>query len=78
MKIDKVDKEILRLLQHDGRLPTSHIAEKLNISIPTVTERIKKMQDTNIIDGIHASIDPKKLGLDVSALIIVSNLRDPL
>jgi len=71
MKIDKVDKEILRLLQHDGRLPASHIAEKLNISIPTVTERIKKMQDTNIIDGIHASIDPKKLGLDVSALITV-------
>jgi len=71
MKIDKVDKKILRLLQYDGRLPASHIAEKLNISIPTVTERIKKMQDTNIIDGIHASIDPKKLGLDVSALITV-------
>ncbi len=71
MKLDKVDKEILSLLQHDGRLPASHIAEKLSISIPTVTERIKKLQDTNIIDGIHASIDPKKLGLDVSALITV-------
>ncbi len=71
MKIDKVDKKILRLLQHDGRLPASHIAEKLDISIPTVTERIKKLQDSNIIDGIHASIDPKKLGLDVSALITV-------
>ena len=71
MKIDKIDKEILKLLQYDGRLPASHIADKLNISIPTVTERIKKLQDTNIIDGIHAAIDPKKLGLDVSALITV-------
>ena len=71
MKVDKVDIEILRLLQHDGRLPASHIAEQLNISIPTVTERIKKLQDTEIIDGIHASINPQKLGLDVSALITV-------
>ena len=71
MKVDKVDIEILRLLQHDGRLPASHIAEQLNISIPTVTERIKKLQDTKIIDGIHASINPQKLGLDVSALITV-------
>ena len=71
MKVDKVDIEILRLLQHDGRLPASHIAEQLSISIPTVTERIKKLQDTEIIDGIHASINPQKLGLDVSALITV-------
>ena len=71
MKVDKLDIEILRLLQHDGRLPASHIAEQLNISIPTVTERIKKLQDTEIIDGIHASINPQKLGLDVSALITV-------
>ena len=71
MKVDKVDIEILRLLQHDGRLPASHIAEQLNISIPTVTERIKKLQETEIIDGIHASINPQKLGLDVSALITV-------
>ena len=71
MKVDKVDIEILRLLQHDGRLPASHIAEQLNISIPTVTERIKKLQDIEIIDGIHASINPQKLGLDVSALITV-------
>ena len=71
MKVDKVDIEILRMLQHDGRLPASHIAEQLNISIPTVTERLKKLQDTEIIDGIHASINPQKLGLDVSALITV-------
>ncbi len=71
MKIDKIDEKILTLLQSDGRLPASHIAEKLDISIPTVTERIKKLQDTGIIEGFHASLNPKQLGLDVSALITV-------
>ena len=71
MKIDNTDRKILELLQEDGRIAASHIADKLNISIPTVTERIKKLQDSGIIQGIHAVLDPKKLNLDVSALITV-------
>ncbi|MBL50490.1 MAG: AsnC family transcriptional regulator [Candidatus Marinimicrobia bacterium] len=71
MKIDNIDRKILELLQEDGRIAASHIADKLNISIPTVTERIKKLQDSGIIQGVHAVLDPKKLNLDVSALITV-------
>ena len=69
MKIDKTDKQILALLQQDGRVSASNIASKLNISIPTVTDRIKKMQDSGIIKGIHAVLDPKPLGLDLAAII---------
>ena len=71
MKIDTTDQKILNLLQEDGRIAASHIADKLDISIPTVTERIKKLQESGIILGIHAVLDPKKLDLDVSALITV-------
>ena len=71
MKIDNTDRNILNLLQEDGRIAASHIADKLDISIPTVTERIKKLQDSGIIQGIHAVLDPKKLDLDVSAIITV-------
>ena len=71
MKIDDTDLKILNLLQEDGRIAASHIADKLDISIPTVTERIKKLQESGIIQGIHAVLDPKKLDLDVSALITV-------
>ena len=69
MKIDITDKKILNLLQQDGRVSASHIATELNISIPTVTDRIKKLQDYGIINGIHAVLDPKSLGLDVAAII---------
>ena len=69
MKIDNTDKKILNLLQKDGRVSASHIAIELDISIPTVTDRIKKLQDCGIINGIHAVLDPKPLGLDVAAII---------
>ena len=69
MKIDNTDKNILNLLQQDGRISASNIANKLDISIPTVTDRIKKLQDFGIINGIHAVLNPKSLGLDVAAII---------
>ena len=50
-------------------MPMSHIADELSISVPTVTERIKKLQEAGVIQGIHAVLDPKTLGLDVAALI---------
>ena len=71
MKIDTTDRKILNFLQENGRIAASHIADKLDISIPTVTERIKKLQESGIIQGIHAVLNPKKLELDISALITV-------
>ena len=69
LKVDNTDRKILELLQSDGRMPLSHIADELSISVPTVTERIKKLQESGVIQGIHAVLDPKTLGLDVAALI---------
>ena len=69
MKIDKIDKKILDILQQDGRSSASNIANEIDISIPTVTDRIKKLKEFGIIKGIHAVLDPKPLGLDVAAII---------
>ena len=71
MKIDLVDKNILNILQQDGRVSASNIANELDISIPTVTDRIKKLQDSGVIKGIYAVLDPKSLGLDVAAIITI-------
>ena len=42
--LDEIDKKILKYLQKDGRGTASKIAEKLNLTVPTITERIKKLQ----------------------------------
>ena len=71
MKIDDLDRKILDYLQQDARIAASHIADELNISIPTVSERVKKLTESGVIKGFHASIDPRMLGLDVSAIITI-------
>ena len=71
MKIDDLDRKILDFLQKDGRMAASHIADDLDISIPTVTDRIKKLSESGVIKGFQVTLDPKLLGLDVSAIITV-------
>ena len=71
MKIDDLDRKILDFLQKDGRMAASHIANELDISIPTVTDRIKKLSESGVIKGFQVTLDPKLLGLDVSAIITV-------
>ena len=71
MKIDDIDRKIVDFLQKDGRMAASHIADELDISIPTVTDRIKKLSESGVIKGFQVTLDPKLLGLDVSAIITV-------
>ena len=71
MKLDNIDKKILIELQRSGRESASHIAEKINLSVPTITERIRKLQDSGVILGFQAIVDPMTLGLDVAAIITI-------
>ncbi len=77
LEIDSTDKRILDILQLDGRVSASHIAEIIGMSVPAVSERIKKLQDIGVITGFQAKVDHKKIGLDVTALItIISESSD--
>ena len=67
--IDKVDHRILEILQNTGRDSASHIAAEIGMSVPAVSERIHKLEENGIISGYEAIVDPKKVGLDVAALI---------
>ena len=67
--IDNVDHKILEILQNTGRDSASHIANEIGMSVPAVSERIHKLEENGIISGYEAIVDPKKVGLDVAALI---------
>ena len=71
MHLDENDSRILDILQIDGRAPASHIASEIGMSVPAVGERIKKLVDSGIIRQFKAVVDPRKVGLDVAALITV-------
>ena len=71
VKLDQVDREILKVLQIDGRSSASSIADQIGMSIPAVTDRIKKLQDSGVILGFTSLLNYRKVGLDVSAFITV-------
>ena len=71
MKIDRIDRQILISLQEDGRKTASEIAKELNLTVPTITERIRKLQEGSVIQAFQAVIDPRSVGLDVTAMITV-------
>ena len=71
VQLDQIDRDILSLLQQNGRASASYIAEEIHMSIPAVAERIKKLQESGIIVGFTAVLDHRKVGLDVTAFITV-------
>ena len=71
ISLDELDKKILSILQKNARNSVSNIAEKINLSVPATSDRIKKLEDLDIIKGYKAIINAQKMGLDLSALITI-------
>lgn len=70
-RIDEIDVRILQLLQERGRIKRNEIAEEVSLSVPSVSERLKKLEERGVIEGYHAVLNPKRVGLDISAFIRV-------
>ncbi len=69
--IDEKDRIILELLQKDGRKTAKEVSGHVNLSVPAVIERIKKLMDDGTIHDIRAVVDPKRIGYEVTAFILV-------
>lgn len=71
-RIDDIDAQILKLLQKDGRIKRSEIAEEVGLSLPAVSDRMRKLEKRGVITGYHAVVDQKRLHLDITAFIRVT------
>jgi Lrp/AsnC family transcriptional regulator for asnA, asnC and gidA len=69
MELDETDRTILRILQSDARTPFSEIARQIDMSSATVHDRVGRMEDAGVIEGYHAKVDPRAVGLGTSALV---------
>lgn len=69
--MDEIDAKILEVLQRQGRTKRNDLAEVVGLSLPSVSERLKKLEEAGIITGYHATVDPKMLGRDITAFIFV-------
>jgi Lrp/AsnC family transcriptional regulator, regulator for asnA, asnC and gidA len=68
VKLDDVDREIMRLLRHDGRAKYSAIAREVGVSEPTVRKRVDRLRERGAI-YISARVNPAPIGFQVDAMI---------
>jgi len=68
-KIDEIDIRILKMLRKNARISLSDMAKELRMSITAVRKRISKLEKENVITGYHVSINPKKLGYNIIAIV---------
>ena len=65
--IDKTDRALITALTENGRVTFKDLAEQINLSSPSVTERIRKLEDSSAIQSYTITINPKALGLNIEA-----------
>ena len=72
MVLDSIDTTIMEILQKKGRTRRNDLAEAVGLSLPSVSERLRKLEENGYITGYFATVDPRKLGKDICAFIFVT------
>lgn len=69
--IDDTDKKILTILQDNGRITNSKLAQEIGLSPPAVLERVRRLESSGVIDKYVAILDRKKTGFDIQTVVMV-------
>lgn len=69
--LDKIDIQILNRLQVSGRTKRNALAEEVGLSLPSLSERLKKLEEHGIIEGYYAKLNKKVFHYDIMAIITV-------
>ena len=70
--LDEIDVMLLEILQKNGRTRRNDLAQAVDLSIPSVSERLRKLEESGVITGYTTYVDPKKVGKDITAFITVT------
>jgi Lrp/AsnC family leucine-responsive transcriptional regulator len=69
--LDELDLKILRTLQSNGRTKRNVLAEEVGLSIPSVSDRLKKLEENGIIEGYYTKVKRQAFGFDILAFIVI-------
>jgi len=76
VKLDKLDRQILKLISDDARIPFLEVARACGVSGAAIHQRIQKLTSMGILKGSQFLIDPEKIGYETCAYIGL-NLKNP-
>lgn len=66
VKLDKIDRKILKNLQDNGRITNVELAKGAGISAPPCLRRVRALEENGFLKGYHAKVDPVALGYSVT------------
>ncbi len=67
--LDRIDRALLELLMEDCKQSLAALGERVGLSPPAVLERVRKLEESGVIRGYHAQVDPHGVDLDIGAFI---------
>lgn len=79
MNLDKTDKKILKALQANGRITNLELADTIGLSNTPCAKRVKRLEDSGVISGYQAIVNPDAIGKHVSSFVLMqigSNTRE--
>jgi DNA-binding Lrp family transcriptional regulator len=72
MKLDRYDKSILQVLQTEGRISNSALAERVNLSESACLRRVRALEESGLIEGYTALISQQKAGCPVNVFVNIT------
>ena len=73
--LDRIDRNILRLLQADGRMSMTELADRVGLSVTPCSERVRRLERDGFILGYHARLNPGRLGADLLVFVEIRLVR---
>ncbi|MFC0267962.1 Lrp/AsnC family transcriptional regulator [Kushneria aurantia] len=70
--LDRYDRQILDILQREGRLSNQHLAERVGLSPSPCLRRVRALEESGLITGYRALVDARRLGYRLMALVHIS------
>ena len=70
-KLDKIDLKILKILQENSKITNLDLSKKIGLSPAPTLERVKKLENNEVIKSYHAKVNPQALNLNVKTFVLV-------
>jgi len=71
-ELDRIDRKILDILQREGRIPMTELAQRIGLSTSPCVERVRRMEREGVIAGYHARVSPKALGKNLLVFVEIT------
>ena len=78
VELDRIDRNILNLLQQDNRISNQDLAEQVGLSPPACLRRVRKLREEGVIMADVALINPRTVGRYINIIVEVEMIRDQL